>query len=126
MNSFDALYAITHMSWYEVLHDPETLALFKQCRGFRFPLLACFKQDPELWNIELPLPSSQPLPDDLLVYMFGPSVLRWKDTLDADWIHYIRASIAALQHRKICSCCEHTIARFQPLHSQSKRQKLHK
>ena len=124
MNAIDALYAVTRMNWYQCRQDADTLALFKQCKGFRFPLLHCFKQDPQLWHIDLPWPYIQPLPEALLVYIFGPSVVCWEEGVSEQWKHNIRASLSALQGRQDCECCQHTLVMFQ--NQSSKRRKLYK
>ena len=103
MNSIDALYAVTRMSWIECREDRVALFLFKKSGGFKFPILDTFKTDLLLTGIALPLHSGKSLPDNIYLYVFGSRVK--KEEIPSEWHHYILATLNGLAGKKICECC---------------------
>ena len=97
MNSVEALYAVTRLSWYELhqLDNVKALALFRMCRGFQFPLGVKSKDLTALW-------------DSLLIYIFGQHPLN----IPPQWLHFIEASFFALDNVSTCRCCQHLHAYF--------------
>ena len=103
MNVMDSLFAVTRLTWSQCRENPEALGLFKKSQSFKFPLLETFCLDSLLQDITLPLNSSQPLPHNLLLYIFGPKVQE-KD-IPPEWIHHIFAPLNLLVGKKSCLCC---------------------
>ena len=114
MNAVDALYAVTRLNWPEARNDTLVMEWWKR-KVFAFPVVDEFDSDPLLCDIDLPLQTwgTYGVPESILIYIFGLTVLERFDEIPPQWIHYIRASLASLVEVEICECCKHLLLRHE-------------